>query len=104
MPSRYVPTMTPDQRLWVILDLELWAYCTLPDKDDPSSLLPLEWNSRPAAEAWLQKCYQHWQSWEAKTNPRHKDVPLGWRPYRDIPSPWEGDPDLDKRDVAAIWL
>ncbi len=86
MPGRYVPTMTPDRRKWVILDRELYGYCTLPDNGDPSSLLPLEWNNRAGAEAWLRRCYRTWQTWEGNGKP----VPQGWRPFKDTPNPFEG--------------
>lgn len=103
MPGRYVPTMTPDQQRWVILDLELGGYCTLPDKEDPSSLLPLEWSAREGAENWLSLCYRHWRVWEASNHPKSRTVPLRWRPLPDRRSPWEEDPSLD-RDVDARWL
>lgn len=84
MASRYVPTMTPDQTRWVILDLEMWGYCTLPDDDDPSSLLPLEWRSRAGAEAWLRQCYRTWSNWDQQG----ESTPIGWRPFRREPNPF----------------
>lgn len=83
MAGRYVPTRTPDQKKWVILDLDLPGYCTIPDKDDPSSLIPLEWDSRASAQAWLHKCYRHWAMWEVSPK-RREDVPLRWRPIRRV--------------------
>lgn len=81
MPGRYLPTLTPDQTKWVILDMETWGYCTLPDDDDPSSLLPLEWDSRAAAEGWLRNCYQQWFRWERNGGASASMVPPRWRPY-----------------------
>ncbi|MCX4577955.1 hypothetical protein OHB41_33180 [Streptomyces sp. NBC_01571] len=76
MPSRYCATMTPDRRNWVILDLEMWGYCTL--KDEHDNLLPLEWRSKAAADAWLRACFQQWQRWEMNGEGQ---APTGWRPF-----------------------
>ncbi|MGK4909975.1 hypothetical protein [Streptomyces albus] len=72
--GRYKPVETPDRQRWVILDRAMDGYCTLPDAHDPTTLLPLEWRTRQAAEAWLQRCYRAWQ---------HGTVPApaGWRPH-----------------------
>jgi hypothetical protein len=88
--SRYRPTLTPDRRHWVILDLAMWGYCTLPDSTDSPdghapSQLPLEWPSRAGAEAWLNQCYR---LWGRGTVP----APDNWRPFRkpEVPgSPFE---------------
>jgi hypothetical protein len=83
--SRYVITQLPDSsRKWAVLDRDLYGYCTLPD--DPAAerpnLLPLEWNSRAAAEAWLFRCFQ---VWAAGLVP----APEGWRPWPPgEQSPW----------------
>lgn len=81
--DRYIVTQTPDQRRWVILDLHMFGYCTLPD--DPGNphpnLLPLEWSTRPAAEAWLNRCFNAWAKGIAP-------APTGWRPLPYEPSPW----------------
>lgn len=67
---------------YVILDRAADAFCALPD--DPAephpNLLPLEWRSPHGAEAWLQKCYQRWES---GTTP----APDEWRTW----SPWESN-------------
>lgn len=75
--TRYIPTMTPDHKSWVILDLELKGYCTIPHPDDPSSLIPLEWKSRESANGWLRQCYQQWQAWEMRGGGQ---PPTNWRP------------------------
>ncbi|GAA3877971.1 hypothetical protein GCM10023084_33630 [Streptomyces lacrimifluminis] len=85
--------MTPDHKRWVILDLQMWGYCTLPDDEDPATLLPLEWDSRAGAEAWLQSCYRRWSTWEQQGAPPGSEVPTGWRPHKDAPSPWEREPN-----------
>lgn len=79
--GRYKPTPTPDRRRWVILDRAMDGYCTLPDTGDPTTLLPLEWRSREAAEAWLHQCYRLWQT---GTVP----APPGWRPQPPRPPVW----------------
>lgn len=103
MPSRYSVIAAPYKATWqptyVILDLEHWAYCALPDDGDPSTLLPLEWKHRAAAEAWLNQCYR---AWDRGTVP----APKNWRPLRDTPSPWEtpANPDrVDLNDAFALW-
>jgi hypothetical protein len=81
--SRYRVAETPDQRRWGILDLDLFAYCTLPDDPaaDCPNLLPVEFRSKEAADDWMQRCYRQW---EAGTVP----VPEGWRPLPPEASPW----------------
>lgn len=84
MSDRYrVTTLPGDHRKYAILDRDMWGFCTLPD--DPNAehpnLLPLEWNSRPAAEAWLHQCYRAWQN---NTVP----APARWRPLPPAESPW----------------
>jgi hypothetical protein len=84
--ERYKVCTTADQRSWVILDREWWGYCTLPDKEDPSSLLPLEWSAREGAEAWLKRCYQQWGKWEQVGAP----TPANWHPLPPDPgSPFD---------------
>lgn len=78
--GRYKPCLTPDRKKWVILDFGMDAYCTLPDES--GNLLPLEWNTRPAAEAWLFQCYR---AWGAGTVP----APEGWKPLRQGASPFD---------------
>lgn len=83
MPSRYVvttpPFARPDRPTYVILDLEWGGYCTLPDGH--GNLLPLEWQNKGSAEAWLNRCYRAWAS---ETVP----APRNWRPLPYEPSPW----------------
>lgn len=81
--NRYVVISKPDQTGYVILDRELWGYCTLSDNSHPTgpNLLPLEWRSRGAAEAWLHMCYRLWGNGEVL-------APEGWRPFRKEESPW----------------
>lgn len=83
MPSRYVATTTPDGRRVGILDRDLYAWCTLVDEN--KNVWPLEWNSRAAAEAWLQRCYRTWYLWERDGG---GTPPKDWRPYRPESSPW----------------
>ncbi|MFE9381740.1 hypothetical protein ACFYMO_00665 [Streptomyces sp. NPDC007025] len=81
--SRYQVTMLPDRTHWVILDRALGGYCALPDdaKDDHPNLLPLEWSSRPAAEAWLRKCFRAWGLGTVQP-------PRNWKPVSPGTSPW----------------
>lgn len=65
------------------------GFCTLPDDNDPSTLLPLEWKSRAAAEAWLNQCYRIWYSWEQKRSRSVPAIPENWRKPKPTPSPWE---------------
>lgn len=89
-PSREVVTMTDRYKViglpgpqdkYVILDTQIFGYCTLPDTYDPSTLLPLEWKSRASANAWLQRCYRVWRRWDNAGRP----VPDNWEPYASIP-------------------
>lgn len=92
MAARFTPFLTPDRRCWVIFDWQLFAYCTL--DDGIGNRLPLEWSSRNAADAWLQKCYQRWATWERDGG---GVVPANWRPRRE-PSPYSnGLPFLEER-------
>lgn len=61
---------------WAILDKEWWDYCTLPNQEDPSSPIPLEWGSKEGAEYWLKTCFRVWGQWESAKAP----VPEGWKP------------------------
>lgn len=83
MPSRYVVTTKPfcryDRPMYVILDLVMSGYCTL--NDGHGNLLPLEWQNKSAAEAWLNRCYRAWAS-------RAVPPPANWRPLPSEPSPW----------------
>lgn len=78
--SRYKVTQLPDQSRWVILDKELYGYCTLPDGN--GNLLPLEWKGEPAAEAWLQSCFRIWSNGIVP-------APAGWQPHTAQVSPWD---------------
>ena len=79
MIGRYLVTQLPDQSRWVILDRHMWGYCTLLDDND--NLLPLQWSSRAAAEAWLRDCYRRWGN---GTIP----APSDWRERPPELSPW----------------
>lgn len=81
--NRYVVISKADQTGYVILDKQLFGYCTLPDDSDSDSpnLLPLEWGMREGAEAWLNQCYRAWQA-------ERVPPPEGWMPFRLEESPW----------------
>ncbi|WP_399559088.1 hypothetical protein OG762_52360 (plasmid) [Streptomyces sp. NBC_01136] len=84
--DRYRITLTRDGRKFAILDRERYDYCGLPGED--GKILPLEWSTRRSAEAWLQKCYRMWQTWEgdgAGTAPKR------WRPHHPEPSPFDAN-------------
>jgi hypothetical protein len=81
--DRYRVTATRDGRKIGILDRVSYDYCGLPDED--GTVKPLEWQTRAAAEAWLQTCYRTWQAWEGKGWPTPKD----WRPHPPATSPWD---------------
>jgi hypothetical protein len=78
MTRRYVVTQAPGGTRWGIKDTRLDGFCTLPQSDTPKghapALLPLEWNGRPAAEAWLYMCRVAWgagyvpapEGWDAR--------------------------------------
>lgn len=85
--NRYEVTEPPERNgRWVILDRHMWGYCSLPaaqpgDGRTPD-LLPLEWRSREAAEAWLNRCYLAWQRGVVP-------APRQWRPLPPgVQSPW----------------
>jgi hypothetical protein len=82
--TRYLVISKPDQSGYVILDKDLFGYCTLPDDSDPDcpSLLPLEWKHRGGAQAWLNQCYRMWAAGKAS-------APEGWKPLQPEISPWE---------------
>jgi hypothetical protein len=84
MRTRYTPWARPHViGGWVLLDWQQMEYCSLPDKDGKSRLL--EWNSRAAAEAFLQNCYITWALWEKDGGGK---PPEGWRPQPEGPSPY----------------
>lgn len=77
--NRYEVTQTPERDRWVILDRRMWGYCALVDGE---TVMPLEWTSKAAGEAWLNKCYK---LWEVGTVP----APQKWRPLQPgESSPW----------------
>jgi hypothetical protein len=82
--DRYRIVLTPDGREFGILDRERYEYCGLPDED--GKIVPLQWPIRPAAEAWLQKCYRLWQAWEGNGDGTPPDR---WRPRPPEPSPFD---------------
>jgi hypothetical protein len=82
--DRYHVTLTRDGRKFGILDREAYDYCGLPDED--GKVLPLEWQTRNSAEAWLQMCYRRWQAWEGNGR---GTVPKNWRPHTPEYSPWD---------------
>lgn len=84
--SRYRVWLSADQRRWVIFDMKHFGYCTLPDADDPSTLLPLEWRHASQAEAWLQECYRIWWGWEKEGGGTPPD---DWRPLKPELSPFD---------------
>lgn len=66
---------------WVILDKQLWDYCSLPDPANPSEPIPLEWGSKEGAEDWLNRCFRVWEKWETVKAP----TPPGWQPFEPDP-------------------
>jgi hypothetical protein len=81
MASRYQIMQSTGPKPFVIYDNELDGYCTLPSG---RNLLPLEWRSRAAAEAWLTQCKV---AWVAGIVP----APRRWRTWEPpLRSPWEG--------------
>jgi hypothetical protein len=86
MMDRYTVTLTPDARRYGILDRDMYAYCTL--MDESKNLLPLEWETKEAAQAWLNMCYRRWPIWEGDRK-LHGLVPLRWRPLPQDTSPWD---------------
>jgi hypothetical protein len=84
MPNRYRVTLTRDGQRFGILDREVYDYCGLQVED--GTILALEWATRGSAEAWLQKCYRLWQTWEGDGA---GTVPKGWRPRPPETSPFD---------------
>jgi hypothetical protein len=82
--DRYRITLTRDGQRFGILDREQYDYCSL--KADDGTVLPLEWHTRPAAEAWLQDCFRIWNSWE---NNGEGQPPKNWRRRPPEPSPFD---------------
>lgn len=80
MRERYVVRPTPDRRAHGVFDRYLLGYCTL--RDDQDNLWPLEFKSRAAAEAWLNRCRRAWATGRVP-------APPGWPAWPDPqPSPW----------------
>lgn len=73
--DRYRIIKTPDDRAWVIVDLYWSGWCTLPDPGDPTTLMPLEWRSKAAAEAWLHRCYKAWGERPRLGRPHPANIP-----------------------------
>ncbi|WP_031106322.1 hypothetical protein [Streptomyces sp. NRRL S-146] len=73
--NRYRIVLTRDGQRFGILDREQYEYCSLRDED--GEVHKLEWRTRPAAEAWLQRCYRTWQTWEGNGEGQ---PPKDWRP------------------------
>lgn len=74
---------------WVIYDNAMDAYCALPDRDDPTSLLPLEWPTRNGAADWMRHCVRAWTN---HTVPAPRD----WSTWKaPLQSPWAGLPFVD---------
>ena len=73
--NRYKVTKGPDNLRWAILDMHLWEYCTLPDDSDPEhfNLIPLEWERKEPADAWLRRCYSRWGRYPHL-------APIDWKP------------------------
>ena len=73
--GRYLVVKMQGRSRYVIFDRDLFGYCTLPDDTNAEcpNLLPLDWKSRAAAQAWLGRCYL---MWEAGSVP----APRGWKP------------------------
>ncbi|MEV4928059.1 hypothetical protein [Streptomyces roseoverticillatus] len=102
--TRYSITKSPDGVRWVILDTALWGYCAMPDGTDGANLLPLEWKTRPAAEAWLNLCYRLWAAWEDRPKvggQRLGPPPRNWRPRPESSAPWP--PFVPPSSADAGW-
>lgn len=84
--DRYRVTLTPDGRVYGILDRDRYEYCGLPD--EAGQVKPLEFPIRESAERWLSLCYRQWRAWEGIPKKR-ADVPLRWRPLPPEPSPFD---------------
>ena len=76
MPGRYKVTETMDRRMFGILDLELWGFCSLVDENGES--VRLEWYTKNGAQAWLNMCYRNWWDWSKTAD--HVKVPDNWKP------------------------
>jgi hypothetical protein len=86
--DRYRVTVTRDARKFGILDREAYDYCALVDED--GTVLPLEWQTRNSAEAWLNRCYQLWARWESEGGGSSQGIPpRGWRPAPTDISPFD---------------
>jgi hypothetical protein len=83
--DRYRVTLKPDGQRFGILDTDQYDYCAL--KDDKGAVVPLEWHTKPAAEAWLSLCYRRWRVWEGTKDAAR--VPLRWRPLPAKASPFD---------------
>jgi hypothetical protein len=82
--DRYRIAPTRDAQKFGILDRETYEYCGLQNED--GDVVPLEWAIRAAAEAWLQRCYRTWQTWE---DTAAGIAPKGWRPHPPEVSPFD---------------
>lgn len=67
--SRYEARLIPGTKKWGVWDGEYQSFCTLPDKpwdgskeEEAPNLLPLEWNRRAGAQAWIFRCRLAWGS------------------------------------------
>ena len=80
MRARYMPWQITEG--WAILDWQERELCRLPRKaEEGHTVWPLlQWNSRAAADAFLQNCYLQWSQWERDGAPAGAEVPKGWRP------------------------
>jgi hypothetical protein len=83
--DRYRVALTPDGRMFGILDRERYEYCALVDEEGRRHRL--EWGLREGAEEWLQRCYRLWRAWEGTKASGH--VPRAWRPHRPETSPFD---------------
>ncbi|WP_367575292.1 hypothetical protein [Streptomyces griseoaurantiacus] len=82
--DRYRVTLTPDGRVFGILDRDQYEFCGLPDEEGRPKRL--EFPAREAAERWLNLCYRRWRAWEGEPK-RRELVPLRWRPLPAEPPP-----------------
>lgn len=73
-PTRYQVVQVYDSSLWGIMDMWLMGYCALPDNPPPGcapNMIPLEWHTPAAAEAWMTACRRLWASGAVP-------APAGW--------------------------
>jgi hypothetical protein len=84
--DRYRVTLTPDGRVFGILDRDQYDYCALPDENGRPKRL--EFALRESAESWLNLCYRRWRAWEGEPK-RREQVPLRWRPLPAQTSPFD---------------